>query len=225
MINRSPSPGDVIMKDRSPSPGDKLDCLQLEAPESALESVSAPESLQLAASESVSALESLQLAAPESVSAPESLQLAVPESSHLLPAKEWFIFVKVCLFVCVFLFFHIFGLGWAARTSHIWVGLGYILIFFFFFFTIIVPRGCDHDRPVIVSRRRHYEGPVTLSRRQTRLPPTGGAGERVGEPGECIRTGEPPRGCAGERIHTGEPPTGRIGEQPSTFGEGMVYFC
>ena len=134
MINRSPSPGDVIMKDRSPSLGDKLDCLQLEAPESALESVSAPESLQLAASESVSALESLQLAAPESVSAPESLQLAVPESSHLLPAKEWFIFVKVCLFVCVFLFFHIFGLGWLGFTYLGWVGLGYILNFFFFFF-------------------------------------------------------------------------------------------
>ena len=48
MIDRSPSLGDVIIKDRSPSLGDKLDCLQLEALESAsesLESVSAPESL------------------------------------------------------------------------------------------------------------------------------------------------------------------------------------
>ena len=81
------------MKDQSPSPEDKLDCLQLEAPESvseSLESVSALESLQLAAPESVSAPESLQLAALESVSASKSLQLAALESSHLLPAKEWF---------------------------------------------------------------------------------------------------------------------------------------
>ena len=94
MIDQSSSPGDIIMKDQSPSPEDKLDCLQLEAPESVSESL-----------ESVSAPESLQLAAPESVSTLESLQLAAPESNHLLSAKEWFIFVKV------FLFFHIFGLG------------------------------------------------------------------------------------------------------------------
>jgi hypothetical protein len=106
MIDRSPSPGDVIMKDRSLSPGDKLDFFQLEVLESTLESL-----------ESVSAPESLQLVASESVSAPESV--SVQESSHLLPAKEWFIFVKVCLFVCVFLFFQIFGLGWASRASHI----------------------------------------------------------------------------------------------------------
>ena len=62
MIDRSPSLGDVIIKDQSPSLGDKLDCLQLEALESAsesLESVFAPESLQLAALESVSAPENL----------------------------------------------------------------------------------------------------------------------------------------------------------------------
>jgi hypothetical protein len=82
--------------------------------------------------ESVSAPESLQLAALESVSTPESLQLAAPESSHLLPAKEWFIFVKVCLFVCVFFF--VFSHIWVGLVVlHIWVGLGYILNFFFFY--------------------------------------------------------------------------------------------
>jgi hypothetical protein len=120
MIDQSLSPGDVIMKDQSPSPEDKLDCLQLEAPESVSESL-----------ESVSALESLQLATPESVSALESLQLAALESSHLLPAKEWFIFVKVCLFVSVFS--HIWvRLDFTGFTYLGWVGLGYILNFFFY---------------------------------------------------------------------------------------------
>jgi hypothetical protein len=105
------------MKDRSPSLGDKLDCLQLEAPKSVSKSL-----------KSVSAPERLQLVALESVSAPESLQLATPESSHLLPAKQWFIFIKVCL--CFFCFFTY--LGWVGWDSHIWVGLGYILNFFFY---------------------------------------------------------------------------------------------
>ncbi|GMY27791.1 hypothetical protein FCV25MIE_23033 [Fagus crenata] len=66
--------------------------------------------------------------------------------------------------------------------------------------TITVPRGRDHDQS------------VTLSRRQTGLPPTRGVREHVGEPEECIHAREPPTGRAGERIRTEEPPFGHVGE-------------